>query len=536
MDFPVNDATATDDERAAIEVFLGTPASRWEGGARDASDDTQHALGGHAARAQRHLLLPALHALQARIGWISPGAVNHLALRLSVPPAEIHGVASFYAMFELEATPPTVVHVCDDIACHTAGAESLIDSLQRAHGPAGKPCAGGRAAWKRSPCLGLCEQAPAALFQRAGEGRANAALGGVNLADLEAELAGGGARVREDVPLVQQGEAGLRLLRRVGVVAPDDLAGYRRAGGYEVLQRAFELGPQGVLAELTESKLLGRGGAAFPTGVKWSAVARAPALPHHVVCNADESEPGTFKDRVLMEQDPFAVIESMTIAAWATGATKGWIYLRGEYPEAQARLSRAITLAREAGWLGAAVAGRADFAFDIEVRLGAGAYICGEETALLNSIEGYRGEPRNKPPFPVTEGLFNQPTAVNNVETLVAVLEVLRQAEVHYNTFGTEQSRGTKLLCVSGCVERPGLYELPFGVTLRQLLERAGGVRDGRPLRAILLGGAAGSFMTPDQIDVSLSFEHTRAIGASLGSGVIMVFDDTIDMERIVLR
>ncbi len=536
MDFPVNDATATDEERDAIELFLGTPASRWEGGARDASDDTQHALGGHAARARRHLLLPALHALQSRVGWISPGAVNHLALRLSVPPAEVYSVASFYAMFELEAAPRTVVHVCDDIACHAAGVESLIGQLGTKHGPAGKPCAGGRAMWKRSPCLGLCEQAPAALFQRAGEGRESASLGGVTLADLDAEITGSGARAGQPVLLVQQGEKDLRLLRRIGVVAPDDLAGYRATGGYTALARALELGPEGVLRELTACKLLGRGGAAFPTAVKWAAVAKAPAQPHHVVCNADESEPGTFKDRVLMEQDPLSVIESMTIAAFVTGASRGWIFVRGEYPESRTRLARAIELARAAGLLGPAILGRAGFDFDIEIRVGAGAYICGEETALLNSIEGYRGEPRNKPPFPVTEGLFNQPTAVNNVETLATVLEVLREDAAGYITLGTEHSKGTKLFCVSGNVERPGLYELPFGVTLRQLLARAGGVRGGRQLRAVLLGGAAGSFLTPEQLDLPLTFEGTRAIAVSLGSGVIMVFDDTVDMERIVLR
>lgn len=536
MDFPVNDATANSEERDAIEACLGAPASRWEGGARTASSDAQHALGGHAARARRHLLLPALHALQARIGWISPGAVNHLAERLTIPPAEIYGVASFYALFELESAPATIVHVCDDIACLAAGVEPMITALEAAHGAAGKPCAGGRATWKRSPCLGRCEQAPAAMFQRAGEGRAPATLGGFTLADAEAEFSGTGARAAQPVPLEQQGEQDLRLLRRIGVVAPDDLAGYRASGGYTALVRALELGPGGVLQELTDSKLLGRGGAAFPTGVKWAAVAKAPAQPHHVVCNADESEPGTFKDRVLLEQDPFAVIESMTIAAFATGASRGWIYLRGEYPESRSSVTQAIALAREAGLLGTAILGRASFDFEIELRMGAGAYICGEETALLNSIEGYRGEPRNKPPFPVTEGLFGQPTAVNNVETLVTVLEVLREGAAGYVTLGTEHSKGTKLFCVSGCVERPGLYELPFGVTLRLLLARAGGVRGGRPLRTVLLGGAAGSFLTPDQLDTPLTFEGTRAIGASLGSGVVMVFDDTIDMERIVLR
>ena len=344
------------------------------------------------------------------------------------------------------------------------------------------------------------------------------------------------ARLREPLPLPQRGEPGLRLLRRVGVADRASLEAYRAHGGYESLRHAFVLGAEGVIREVTAAKLMGRGGAAFPTGVKWAAVAKAAALPHHVVCNADESEPGTFKDRVLMEEDPFAVIESLTIAGFATGAETGWIYIRGEYPEAHAALAHAIGEARRAGFLGPDAGGRAGFTFDIELRRGAGAYICGEETALFNSIEGQRGEPRNKPPFPVSEGLFGKPTAINNVETLVNVLDIVHKGGEAWAALGTDGSRGPKLFCVSGCVETPGLYELPFGVTLRELLARAGGVRGGRALRAVLLGGAAGSFVTPAELDVPLTFEGTRAIGASLGSGVVLVFDDTVDLEAIVLR
>jgi NADH-quinone oxidoreductase subunit F len=328
--------------------------------------------------------------------------------------------------------------------------------------------------------------------------------------------------------LPQFGEPGLRLLRRVGHVDPASLDDYRAHGGYEALRRAFDLGPVAALREVVDSKLVGRGGAAFPTGRKWEAVARHPARPHHLVCNADESEPGTFKDRVLMEDDPFALVEAMTIAAFVTGCERGWIYVRGEYPLAAARLAAAIAAARARGLLGDAVMGR-PFAFDIEIRRGAGAYICGEETALFNSIEGCRGEPRNKPPFPVDVGLFGRPTVVNNVETLVNVLEILRLGGPGYAAAGTAGSTGTKLFCVSGCAACPGLYEMPFGTTLRQLIERAGGVRDSRPLRAVLLGGAAGSFVTPAEIDVPLTFEGTRAIGAGLGSGVVLLLDDRVD-------
>jgi NADH-quinone oxidoreductase subunit F len=253
------------------------------------------------------------------------------------------------------------------------------------------------------------------------------------------------------------------------------------------------------------------------------------------VCNADESEPGTFKDRVVMEWDPFAVLEGMTIAGFATGAERGFLYVRGEYPRAIARLGTAIRAARAAGLLGPDVAG-AGFRFDVEVRRGAGAYICGEETALFNSIEGQRGEPRAKPPFPVEHGLFGKPTVVNNVETLVGVPLILVEGGARFASVGAGDSTGPKLYCVSGAVARPGLYEAPFGVTLRELLARAGGVPGGRALRAVLLGGAAGVFVGPDALDVALTLEGLRAIGATLGSGVVLVYDDAADLPDALRR
>jgi NADH-quinone oxidoreductase subunit F len=326
-----------------------------------------------------------------------------------------------------------------------------------------------------------------------------------------------------------------RLLRRVGVANPESLDDYRAHGGYDGLVRAFALEPAGVVREVNDARLVGRGGALFPTGRKWDAVARAAARPHYMVCNADESEPGTFKDRVLMEEDPFAVIEAMTIAAFATGCEQGYIYIRGEYPLATRRLLGALAQARAAGLLGARVMG-GPVRFDIELRRGAGAYICGEETALFNSIEGFRGEPRNKPPFPVESGLFGKPTVVNNVETLVNVLDIVRDGGKAFAATGTEQSTGTKLFCVSGCAARPGVYEVPFGLTLRALIERAGGVRDRRPLQAVLLGGAAGVFVTPEELDLPLTVEGARAAGATLGSGVVMLFDDRADLRDTTVR
>jgi NADH-quinone oxidoreductase subunit F len=336
----------------------------------------------------------------------------------------------------------------------------------------------------------------------------------------------------------QVGEPQLQLLRRAGMVDPTSLDDYLAHRGYFALREALAMGPEAVIQEVTDSKLMGRGGAAFPTGRKWSAVAAQPAQPHYVVCNADESEPGTFKDRVLMELDPFAVVEAMTIEGVATAASKGFLYIRGEYPLAESRIRAAIEQARAAGFLGASVAG-SDHAFDIEVRRGAGAYICGEETALFESIEGKRGEPRNKPPFPVEVGLFGKPTAVNNVETLVNVLAILEDGPgggARFAAIGTEGSTGPKLFCLSGNVGVPGVYEVPFGTTLRALIELGGGVPGGRSIRSILLGGAAGVFVGPEALDTPLTFEGTRAIGATLGSGVVMVFDETADLVGTLRR
>jgi NADH-quinone oxidoreductase subunit F len=257
--------------------------------------------------------------------------------------------------------------------------------------------------------------------------------------------------------------------------------------------------------------------------------------PHYLVCNADESEPGTFKDRVLLEGDPFAIVEAMTIAGWATGCERGILYLRGEYPLAAARMAHAIAEARAHDLLGEDVMGQG-VRFEIEIRRGAGAYICGEETAIFNSIEGLRGEPRNKPPFPVQAGLWGKPTLVNNVETLANVLPIVLHGGEAFARTGVGQSTGTKLFCLSGAVRLPGVYEVPFGTTLRELIALAGGPAEGRTLRAILVGGAAGSFVRGDELDIPLTIEGTRAAGTALGSGVVMAFDDTHDIEDAILR
>ena len=433
MDLKLLTAEPTDAERIAIEAVVGTEDQR-DG---------------------RQLLLPALRAAQRRVGWVSEGALGHASRRLGVPPADAYGVASFYALLALEERPADVMHVCTDLACQLKGATV----------PPGAHA---------SPCLGLCELAPASLRTIAGE------------------------EPREiQLPEHRLPVHGDRLLRRIVSGEP--------YGEFTALARARDMGPEAVIKVIADSKLLGRGGAAFPTGTKWEAVAKQPAQPHYLVCNADESEPGTFKDRVIMEQDPFALVEGMAIAMYATGCEKGYIYIRAEYPLAHERMQDGIEAS----------------GFDIELRIGAGAYVCGEETALFQSIEGYRGEPRNKPPFPVEVGLFGKPTVVNNVETLVNVPLILNG-----------DTRETRLFCLSGHVGKPGLYEVELGTTLRGLLELA----ETQAPKAVLLGGAAGTFLRPDQLDLPLTFEAARDAGTTLASGVVMVFGESANLVDAVLR
>jgi NADH-quinone oxidoreductase subunit F len=532
MDIKRIDVQPTREERAAVDALLGAPGSAWDGGTRSKSVDAHMAtVGGRATRAQRHWLLPALQALQSRIGWISEGGLGYVCDRLNVPPAEAWGVATFYALLATEPRPPRVVHVCDDIACKARGTDLLIAALDS------PSSANPSSSWQRSPCLGLCDRAPAAFVTVAGEQPKEFSVGSVDddtlrsliaglACDDEGEAFGPERAASRDSPRGGVGEAG-PLLRRIGVVDPLRLDAYRASDGFAALDKARAIGAEAVIAELTVSKLMGRGGAAFPTGRKWDAVRRNPATPHYFVCNADESEPGTFKDRVLMEGDPFAVVESIAIAALATGCDRAFIYIRGEYPLAAARVGHAIAQSRAAGLLGT---------LDIEIRRGAGAYICGEETALFESIEGKRGEPRNKPPFPVDVGLFGKPTVVNNVETLVNVPAIVLHGGAAFAAIGTPQSTGTRLFCLSGSVRRPGVYEVPMGTALRTLIEMAGGVADGHSIGAVLLGGAAGTFVRPDELDLRLTHEDTRASATTLGSGVVMVFDDAVDLRAIVRR
>ncbi len=317
---------------------------------------------------------------------------------------------------------------------------------------------------------------------------------------------------------------------RAGQDDPLSLDAYRRQEGFRGLERALELGPQGIVDEVTASGLRGRGGAAFPAGIKWQTVLDTPAEQKYIVCNADEGDSGTFADRLLMEADPYQLIEGMIIAGLAVEATQGFIYLRSEYPAALGVLNAAIAGAEAAGYLGDDIGGSGR-AFHLEVRVGAGAYICGEETSLLDSLEGKRGMVRTKPPLPAIRGLFGQPTVVNNVLTLAAVSTVLARGSQYYHDFGSGRSRGTLTVQLAGNIRRGGLVEIPFGATLRELLEDfGGGTFSGRPMRAIQVGGPLGAYLPEPQWDTPVDYEAFAAIGAMLGHGGVVVFDDTVDM------
>lgn len=319
---------------------------------------------------------------------------------------------------------------------------------------------------------------------------------------------------------------------RAGWIDPVSLDDYRSMGGYKGLQRALDMSAQAIVDEVKESGLRGRGGAAFPTGIKWQTVLDTPAGQKYIVCNADEGDSGTYADRLLMEADPYQLIEGMTIAGLAVGATEGFIYLRSEYPHCRVVLDEAISRAQQAGLLGDSIQGSGK-AFKLEMRIGAGAYICGEETSLLDSLEGKRGLIRFKPPLPAIEGLLGKPTVVNNVLSLGAISTILADGAACYRDFGTGRSRGTLTVQLAGNIRRGGLVEVPFGASLRELVEGyGGGTASGRPVRAIQVGGPLGAYLPESQWDVTLNYGALTDIGGMLGHGGVVVFDDTVDMAQ----
>ena len=515
MDLKIASGSANTEERQAVDSLLGAPQETSHGAQRDEMG-MRVSTGGESLRKLRHLLLPTLHSVNDRVGFISRGAINYISQRLDIAPAEIYGVATFYALFDTNERPARQVHVCIDLACRAASGcteETLPEGAIA------------------SPCLGTCERAPSVLVIETGVTVRQEVLAPATKAQIADLVAGKSAPAEQPIAQAapQTPDKSLVLLSRIGIADPLSIDDYISNNGYTALHKAFAIGAEQVITEVTTSGLVGRGGAEFPTDRKWAAVASQPVKTRYLICNADESEPGTFKDRVLLEGDPFALVEAMTIAAFATGSQHGYIYLRGEYPRALKNLTNAIEVARNKNYLGDNIL-NSGFNFDITIFRGAGAYICGEETAIFNSIEGFRGEPRNKPPFPVEVGLFGKPTTVNNVETLLNVLPIINDSGEKYASWGSTGSKGKKLFCVSGAVNKPGVYEVTFGVTLRELINLAGGLKSDSTIQAVLLGGAAGGFVGPEDLDLELTLEAARAAGTTLGSGVVMVLDQNVNM------
>ena len=455
-------------------------------------------------------LLQILREAQEHFGWLHPDAIDHLTKQLNIPLTKIKGMASFYAFFYLQPVGRYRVLFSDNITDRMLGSETLLERMCRNLWiEPGKVSEDGLVSVDTTSCTGMCDQGPALLVN-------NIAVTNLTEARVDAIC----EMIREQLPLVAWPPEYFRV---VDNIRRSDLL---LNPGFEpgsALTAALQRGAQGMLTEVRASNLRGRGGAGFATATKWEACSNAPGEAHYVVCNADEGEPGTFKDRVLLNSYADKVFEGMTLCAYVIGARKGMLYLRGEYRYLLDHLNTVLARRRQDNLLGASILSQAGFDFDIEIHLGAGAYICGEESALIESLEGKRGTPRNRPPYPVTHGYLNQPTVVNNIETFAATCHIALEGGVWYAGIGTARSAGTKLMSVSGDCTRPGIYEYPFGISVRQMLQDCGAT----DTQAVQVSGPSGVTIAPHEFDRIIAFEDIPTAGA------FMVFDTRRDMFEV---
>lgn len=453
-------------------------------------------------------LLPLLHAFHDRDGYLSDEALQAVSKGLNTPLADLFGTVTFYHHFSRTPGGLEAPRVCTGNICCFHGGNEILETLKSQ----------GEAA-TAMPCSGRCDGPVPVL-------RGHTTFIGDSAETLSPQPSA--------IPTPNPGGIEECVFANIREPQRNTLSGYRESGGFTALTKALQGTPSQVIETITASKLAGRGGAGFPTGIKWKAVADAPGTPKSIVCNADEGEPGCFKDRAVMDYDPYALLEGMIIAGFATGAPRGFVYLRYEYPETCKLLEQAIVDLEQAGLLGDNILD-SDFSFRLYVRRGAGAYICGEEGSLLNSLEGKHPFPRNKPPFPVTHGFEDKPTVVNNVETLASVPPILVNGADWYQGLGSGEHAGTKLISLSGDIERPGNYEVPIGLPLKTLLyEWAGGPKNGRSIQAVTMAGLSGGFLGHQVLDeITLDEPCIRSHGSFLGAGGIMVFDETRDMVRV---
>lgn len=465
-------------------------------------------------------VLEVLKEIQIEQGGISKDAITDVARTLKMPAHKVFGVASFYSMLSLQPERGGVIRVCDGPVCWMKNGSALMQALLSA--------TRGNSGWRveRTSCLGLCDHAPAALV--------NDEQAGPVTPENASRLLDGWHERPATYPEARPGEVRV-MLANAGKIDPDSIESALKAGAYRGLQAAFKKTPEEVINEVEASGLSGRGGAGFPVGRKWRFVFQARQTPKYIICNADESEPLIFKDRVLIDTNPHQLLEGMAIAGYATGANHGYIYIRGEYPRQAERLERAIQQAEKTGWLGEDIQG-SGFSFHVHVHSGAGAYICGEETALIESLEGKRGEPRIRPPYPPSYGYQGFPSAVNNVESYSAAPAILVNGAEWYKSLGgmkdgaTTTNPGTKLYMILGHVKNPGCYEAPFGLTLRQAIDQfGGGMLPGSEFHFALTGGAAGTIVPASMLDVPIDYASVRN-GVSLGAGAFLICDQTVSV------
>jgi NADH:ubiquinone oxidoreductase subunit F (NADH-binding)/NADH:ubiquinone oxidoreductase subunit E len=469
---------------------------------------------------QPEVVLEIFQAIQERRGGLTHETIEDVARTLHIPAEKAYGVASFYSMLSLNVAPSRVIRECNGPVCWLKRATDSHRSIERETSLASFRV-------ERTSCLGLCDRAPAILFD-------DEQAGPVSPADPP-RLLNGWRGTPTDYSQPRPGE--LRLMMALaGKIDPDSLQSALEQGAYSGLKKAMTLSSEDVVSEVESSGLTGRGGAGFLVGRKWRFVAQAAQTPRYVICNADESEPLIFKDRVLIDTNPHQILEGMAIAGYATGSNEAFIYIRGEYAAQAGRLENAIRQAEDAGFLGEHVLG-SGFSFHVHVHKGAGAYICGEETALIESLEGKRGEPRPRPPYPPSYGYLGMPTLVNNVESYAAVPAILRNGMAWYRAVGntTGEARlgitpGTKIYMILGHIRQPGLFEAPFGITLRQAIEEfGGGMLPGSQFAFALTGGAAGTIVPSDLLDVPIDYASASK-GISLGAGAFLICDQSISV------
>jgi NADH-quinone oxidoreductase subunit F len=468
---------------------------------------------------KRAATLPLLWLVQERFGYISPEAERWVGGLVGTTPSHVREVVSFYTMFRTAPAGRRELRVCTSLPCLLRGANDVLHEIEKrlAIRP-GETTPDGELTLTEVECLCACEIAPMAQLDEE-------FVGPLDPGTLDGVL---GGQTREPEPYVATD--GPILSTRFKDPEGTWLDAYVKDGGYQAAKKALSMAPQAIIDEVLRANLRGLGGAGFPAGRKWSFIPKDSPKPRYLVVNADEGEPGTFKDRYILERDPHALLEGMIVAAFAIGSHKAYVYIRGEYFRSAQRLGRAVEEARAKGWLGKNIQGTG-FDLDVVIHRGAGAYICGEETALLSSLEGGKGFPKLKPPFPAISGLFQCPTIVNNVETLACVPFILKHGAEKFASLGTAKQGGTRLFSVSGHVNRPGLYEAPVGVTLRELIEEhAQGVRAGRKLKAVVPGGISAKVLRADEIDVAMDFDSLLAKGSMAGSGGVIVMDDSTCM------